>query len=332
MSNALRHCGFFIWVILFGLRSYGVTPVILSTDVGNEIDDQWAIAYLLAEPSFDVRGIVSAHAPSLPAPSARATYLVLRDEVENRLGLTVHPPLFEGSSLPLENSRTPRLTAGTNFVIQESKHFNREHRLTILTIGAATDVASAVLADPTIADRINVIAMAFTNLSPGGAKEFNVQNDVTAWQVLLNSEVPLIIGSGDVCRQFLSLNFEAAKRLTIGHGAIGQWLWNEYEAWYYRNVKPLRGNDFSKSWVIWDIITLAYERGWASAAARPRFELGDDLSWKQGSSGKSMNWIERVDSERLWSSFAETLDDFQRRHAVSSRLETSLERASYLLP
>ena len=40
-------------------------PVILSTDVGNEIDDQWTIAYLLLQPRFDVLGVMSAHAPTI---------------------------------------------------------------------------------------------------------------------------------------------------------------------------------------------------------------------------------------------------------------------------
>ena len=39
-------------------------PVLLCTDVGNEIDDQWAITYLLTQPDFDVLGIASAHAPT----------------------------------------------------------------------------------------------------------------------------------------------------------------------------------------------------------------------------------------------------------------------------
>src|ERR1700712_3938283 len=78
-------------------------PVMLSTDVGNEIDDQWAIAYMLVNPAFDVRGIISANAPSLPDPSARATYEILVDVVERRLGMLQHPPLFEGSSFALED-------------------------------------------------------------------------------------------------------------------------------------------------------------------------------------------------------------------------------------
>src|SRR5579884_4255896 len=129
------------------------TPVILSTDVGNEIDDQWAVAYMLTNPdAFDVRAIISAHAPSLPAPSAHATYEILVDEVEHQLGMLHHPPLFEGSSEPLADTRTPRPNPGVDYLIETSKQFSSANRLTVLTIGAATDVASALITDPSLSE------------------------------------------------------------------------------------------------------------------------------------------------------------------------------------
>src|SRR5438477_507906 len=145
---------FALATLLVPAGSWAKTPVILSTDIGNEIDDQWAVAYLLVNADFDVQGIVSAHAPSLPAPSAHATYKVLVDEVEHRFGMTVHPPLLEGSSLPLADTKTPRSSEGLDFILQISKNYTKEHPLTVLTIGAATDVASAILQDPAIVDRI----------------------------------------------------------------------------------------------------------------------------------------------------------------------------------
>lgn len=298
--------------------------VVLSTDVGNEIDDQWAIAYLFTNPTFDVMGVISAHAPSLPDPSAHVTYLVLRDEVENQLGLKVHPPLFEGSSLPLQNTQTARPNEGTNFLIAASRGFSPEHRLVVLTIGAATDVASAILQDPTVVDRIRIVAMAFSNNSTEGGKEYNVENDVKAWQVLLQSRVPITIGSGDICREYLALNFDQAERLIRTHGAVGAWLWDEYRSWYYRNVKPLRVNDFSRSWFIWDIITLADLQGFATEKVMTRPELEDNLALTFPAPGnnnaKNITWITAVDSARLWTDFCENLDDFQRRHAVGSKV------------
>lgn len=292
-------------------------PVILSTDVGNEIDDQWAIAYLLADPKFDVLGIISAHAPSLPAPSAHSTYVVLQDEVENRLGLKVHPPLFEGSSLPLRGTTIPRPNSGTNFIVEESKHFDKKNRLVIILIGAATDVASAVLQDPTIVNRIRIVAMAFANQSASGGKEYNVENDVKAWQVLLSSNAPITIGSGDTCRKYLALNFKQAKQLISSHGVIGAWLWGEYRAWYYRNVKPLRVNDFSKPKIIWDIITVADVKGMTTEETLPRPQLGGDLSLRPTTTGKTITWITAVDSKRMWNDFLGDLDNFQRRHTIA---------------
>ncbi|PYT17169.1 MAG: hypothetical protein DMG59_08220 [Acidobacteria bacterium] len=151
-------------------------PLILSTDVGNEIDDQWTIVYTLLNPLFDVRGIVSAHAPVLNPPAAHTSYRILVDIVENRLRMLQHPPLFEGASLPLEGA-TPRRNAGVDFIIEQSKSFSRSNRLNVLAIGAVTDVASAILIDPSIAERIKVVDMGFQDW-PDGVGLFNIDNDV----------------------------------------------------------------------------------------------------------------------------------------------------------
>lgn len=297
------------------------TQVILSTDVGNEIDDQWVVAYLLVDSEdFDVLGIISAHAPSLPDPSAHYTYLILRDEVETRLGMLQHPPLLEGSSTPLKNVKTPELNPGVDFIVSSSKQFSSAHRLTVLTIGAATDVASAILEDPSTVERIRVIAMGFKNW-PQGGDEFNVANDVHAWQVILNSEVPVVVGCADVCRANLSLTLVQAGKLISKHGPIGAWLWSEFESWYYRFVKPLRVDDFSRSWVIWDIITAAYANGWTSQSSYARPRLTDTMQFEHGSSGPRIVWITHVDTARLWADFVSKLDLYERSHAVpASRL------------
>lgn len=292
------------------------TPVILSTDVGNEIDDQWAVVYLLANPALDVLGIISAHAPTVPAPAAHYTYRVLVDVVENHMRMSVHPPLFEGSSLPLENDTSPRKNAGVDFIIESSKSFSPDHRLWVLTIGAATDVASAILQDPTIVDRIRVVAMGFRDW-PDGGEEFNVANDVKAWQVILRSRVPVVIGCGKACEATLALTPAQAKELVAARGPIGAWLWEEYEAWYYRFVKPLRKDDLSKPWIIWDTITLAYIEGITEQKQVPRPVLKDNMIFDHVETRDTITWITGLDSKRMWADFAEKLDAYQRTHAVT---------------
>src|SRR5438477_12416791 len=118
----LRHL---IYLALLSIVSTGMTyavqnaaarlPVVLSTDVGNEIDAQWAITYLLLEPRFDVLGVMSAQAPTITAPAGHTSYRILVDVVENRLRMKTHPPLIEGGDQPLENARTARLSPAVNF-------------------------------------------------------------------------------------------------------------------------------------------------------------------------------------------------------------------------
>jgi inosine-uridine nucleoside N-ribohydrolase len=290
-------------------------PVILSTDVGNEIDDQWAVVYLLTNPEFEVLGIISAHAPTVSPPAVRTTFRILLDAVENRLRMVTHPPLFEGSSLPLPDTRTPRDNLGVQFIIESSKRFSKDNRLTILTIGAATDIASAILMDPSIAARIQIVDMGFKGW-PEGGDEFNIANDVRAMQVIMDSDVPLVVGSGDVCRAHLALNLNQATQMLSNRGPVGQWLLEEFVAWYYRFVKPWRKDDFSKPWIIWDNITLAYVLGMTTQEVHPRPRLRDNMTFEHVPTGKTITWITAVDSKRMWADFLEKLEAYQRTHAV----------------
>lgn len=304
-------------------------PVVLSTDVGNEIDDQWTIAYLLLSPRVEVLGVTSAHAPSIAAPAGRTSLRILRDVVENRLGMRTHPPLVEGASLPLENAKTPRPSPAVNFLIERSKPYTSENRLTVLMIGAGTDVASAILTDPTIVDRIRVVQMGFNN--ERGGDEFNIANDVRAMQAILDSNVPLVIGPGEVCRASLSLSLDQAREMVAGRGEIGAWLYDEFAAWYYRNVKPLRVNDFSKPWIIWDNITLAYVLGMTEQHTRPRPRMKDDMTFEAvAGTNRTVTWITDVDERRMWADYLSLLDEYQRTNAVS---HAGLRpRLSFLMP
>lgn len=304
-------------------------PVVLSTDVGNEIDDQWTVIYLLLSPRVEVLGVMSAHAPSIAAPAGRTSYHILRDVVENRLGMRIHPPLVEGASQPLDSAKTPRPSPAVSFLIERSKSYTREKPLTVLMIGAGTDVASAILTDPTIVDRIRVVQMGFNNQR--GGDEFNIANDVRAVQAILASNVPLVIGPGDVCRASLSLSLDQAREMVAGRGAIGAWLYEEFAAWYYRFVKPLRKDDFSKPWIIWDNITLAHVLGMTTHETKPRPRMRDDMTFESvPGTTQTVTWVTDVDEKRMWADYLGLLEEYQQTNAVS---HTHLRpRLTFLMP
>ena len=261
---------------------------------------------------------MSAHAPTISAPAGRTSHRILIDVVENRMGMRRHPPLIEGGSEPLETAVTGKPSPAVDFLIQTSRKFSKDKRLTVFIIGAATDVASAILLDPSIVDRIRIVQMGFTNEQ--GGDEFNIANDIHAVQAILNSSVPLVIGPGDVCRASLSLKFDEARKMLEHRGAIGSWLWEEYQAWYFRVVKPMRVNDFSKSWVIWDNIVLAYVLGMTTQHNSSRPKLRDDMKLENVQTVREVTWITDIDEARLWADFLKLVDEYQRTHRVRKRV------------
>ena len=303
-------------------------PVVLSTDVGNEIDDQWAITYLLLQPRLEVLGLMSAHAPSIAAPAGRTSLRILTDVVENRVEMSPHPPLIEGGSEPLADAHTPRPSPAVTFLLETSRRFSKAAPLTVLAIGASTDVASAILTDPSITERIRVVQMGFVDETSG--KEFNIENDIHAEQVLLDSGVPLVIGPASVCRRDLIMTLGHARDYLATRGVIGAWLWEEYTAWYYRFVKPLRVDDFSKPWYIWDDITIAYVLGLTEQHTVPRPHLRDDATLEHSDTKRTVTWITRVDGDRLWADFGSLVDNYQRTHRIGDGLSPS--RLSLGLP
>jgi purine nucleosidase len=125
-----------------------------------------------------------------------------------------------------------------------------------------------------------------------------------------------VIGSGDVCRADLALHYDEAKTMIADKGPIGAWLWDQYRFWYYRQVKPLRREDFTKPWMIWDIITLAYLEGMTTQETIPRPHLNSDMSLGNPDTKQTVIWITHVDSKRLWPDFLQKLDAYQRTHSI----------------
>src|SRR5439155_24574076 len=131
-----------------------------------------------------------------------------------------------------------RSNPGVDLLLSESRR-PQGRRLHVLVIGAATDVASALLIDPGFAERVEVVAMGFDGW-PEGGDPWNVKNDVRAWQVLLQSRVPIVVGDGDVGRRRLGMSVASAHRWLDASGAPGRPLVALLETWLTKNAALAR--------------------------------------------------------------------------------------------
>lgn len=278
-------------------------PVVLSTDCGADMDDQWALAHLALTAGVRLLGVVANHAPNLAAPAADTAARNARAVLSN-MKLPSPPPVVAGASGPLENRRSARMNAGVRFLLDTARTFSRRNRLKVLVIGTATDVASALLLDPEFEHRIEVIAMGFSGW-PAGGDPWNVKNDRRAWQILLESRVPLTIGCEDVCRTHLRMTRDKASQLLLDVGASGRYLLDLLVNWLDANGATAESVTQDRgAWPVWDEVVTAHLKGWTTVREVARPHLNDDLSFRHAQfgfdDGNPVRWITAVNEERLW--------------------------------
>lgn len=164
--------------------------LIVSSDVKNEADDQFAVLHQLMTPIFDVRGVVAAHFES----KAPGTYTTMEKSYQELLILMEAAgmedvPMLRGCLGPLESEADAPASEGVNFIIQEA--LREDPRPLYVTVqGALTDVAAAINRCPEIAGRMTVVWIG-GGAYPQGGKEFNLIQDLYAARVVFGSEVNL---------------------------------------------------------------------------------------------------------------------------------------------
>lgn len=280
-------------------------PVLLLTDLGMDIDDQWALAHLATSPRVRLVGVITSHAANLPAPAAEVTARASRETLA-RLGVRRFVPVVPGASSKLDSRQRPRRSLGVELVLAAARRYPD---LAVLVIGPATDLASALLIEPGLARRIEVVAMAFKRW-PGVGSSWNVRQDIAAWQVVIASGVPLAIGSDQVCVRDLSLSAAEAEAAIGTAGAGGRYLarlTREHIAQEGpREARRLSGRP--DSWVIWDEIAVAHLLGFTRALGCTRPPLGDDQQFRPAlAPGSGMQWIAHVDRRALLADLARCL-------------------------
>jgi purine nucleosidase len=285
--------------------------VILTTDCGTEIDDQWALVYLFLSPEINVKGIVGTHAPNIP--SAESSASCARD-VLKRLHAASPPPVFAGSDVPLK-TLAPLRNSGVEFMVRTARAYSKNNRLVILTTGATTDVASALLEDPAVADRVEILTMGF-NSWPQGTDPWNIKNDPLAYQVILHSNAPVTIGSADVCRAHLELDSGAVKEMFGERGEIGNWMIVLFEDLISKNPQLVAQIVAPGRWVIWDIIVVAHLEGFTRITTYPRPVLNlSDQKFTAFQNSRTLSWITDMDEKSMWLDFLRKLDAFNETSA-----------------
>lgn len=175
----------------------GMVDVILDTDTYNEIDDQFAVSYLLASPEkFNIKGICAApyfnEKSTSPADGMEKSYQEILKLLRLAKKEQFSKSVYRGSEHYLPDEHTPVLSDAATFMIETAQNYTPRKPLYIIAIGAITNVASALLLDPTLREKCVVVWLGGNGLHAPHNREFNLMQDVAAGRVVFGCGVPLI--------------------------------------------------------------------------------------------------------------------------------------------
>ena len=193
----------------------GTSPklrVLINADTANEVDDLYAIARALIEPSMDVIGLSSAQWQV----SHYATPNTLEDSQRLNEALLA---LLDKSHIPHPRGASARLhdwgdvaqhSAAAHQIIREAHRTPAGEKLTVVMLGATTDLASALLIDPAIRSKLRVYLLGTSydfEKKVWRKRDFNCVMDIQAIEVVLDAK--------DLETHILPVNVAAAMEFSL---------------------------------------------------------------------------------------------------------------------
>ncbi len=283
----------------------GRVRMVLDTDTYNEIDDQFAIVYSLLSPDeLDVAALYAApfHNPrsSGPADGMEKSYQeILR--LLSRLGTPSESFAYRGSTGYLPDWESPLHSEAALDLVRRAVESGADP-LYVVAIGAITNVASAILIEPDIIERIVVVWLGGQPLHWPSAEEFNLQQDPQASRLIFDCGVPLVhIPCSGVASHLLTTVPEI-ERYVQGRGAIGDYLAGIF--------KDYHTDHYAWSKVIWDIACIGYliDPSWVTTELAHSPVLTDQLTWSVDDSRHMVRFASYVHRDPIFRDLFTKLD------------------------
>ncbi len=264
MNPSFQACFVVLGLLTVSCRSPSLPPaqamrapqaVLIDADTANEIDDLFAIVRVFFAPELNVVGLTGAQyvtqegAPSDSAAKSHRLNLKLLEALGRSDVATA-----AGADLPLPDPRTPQDSPAARLIVQKARQASAEAPLVVFTLGAVTNVASALLLAPDIAPKIRLWSIMLKHKDDRwNRSEFNALNDQNAVDVLLSTPgLDLHVMTATASASFTFTRDEVGARLE-NRGALGAFLtsyWDDYVqviTWHNKEWNEKR------AWVMWDV-------------------------------------------------------------------------------
>lgn len=271
--------------------------MILDTDTYNEIDDQFAIFYALCSKNrIHLKGIHAALFYNSRSESTEDGMEKSYQEICKILHMAGEDEklAYRGCMEPLKNMGQYEDSEAVDHLIECAKDRKGDSPLYVVGIGAATNIASAIIKEPSIIEKITVIWLGGNTYDWPEKEEFNLGQDPVAARVLFECGVPLIQVPAFGVTGFLLTCIPELQECLEGVNQIGDYL--------VQNVKEYETDHFAWSKPIWDIgaIALLIHPDWAPSNIVTAPMITEDGGYSFRGGRKLIRCVYKIDRDRIF--------------------------------
>ncbi|MEP7253702.1 MAG: nucleoside hydrolase, partial [Ginsengibacter sp.] len=222
--------------------------IIIDNDFGGDPDGLFELVQHLLSPSVEIRGIIGSHLKAGdgfdPSKETAANAKKKIQEVLNIMNLGKTYNVYQGSNVALQNDSTAQASDAANAIVKEAMREDTKLPLYVACGAGLTDLASAYLIEPKIANRLTLIWIGgpeYAELAtppPGYTSlEYNLGIDLRAGQVIFNkSSIPIWQVPRNAYRQVLMPYSDLLLKVKT-QGGIGRYLANNIERIMKMSIK-----------------------------------------------------------------------------------------------
>ena len=219
-------------------------PVIFDTDIGDDIDDTWALALLVQSPEFDVKLVTTAvgNTSSKAKTVARILETVGRTDIPVGIGLQHH----KGSHRQDAWAKDYKLSSYPGIIYQDGVQalidtiMNSPEPMTVIAVGPLPNIAAALQREPRIADKARFVGMHGSircgyGGSPKPSAEYNVRAFAKEAQKVFTARWNMTITPLDTCG-IVQLKGRKYQKVLKRNSPLTRALIENYRAWQKRGV------------------------------------------------------------------------------------------------
>jgi purine nucleosidase len=291
--------------------------VICDNDYSGDPDGLVQLAHHLLSPSVDIRLVVGSHLssgdPWDPSPDTADRAVAAARRIVTLAGLDGQIRLAAGSNTALVDRHTPIASAGALGIVAEAMRDDTDVPLFVACGAGLTEIASAWLMEPRIAQRLTVVWIGghehddLAEPPPDGTDmEYNLNIDPVAGQVVFNdSDLNIWQVPRDVYRTSIVSRAELLIRMRPC-GELGRYLFDHLAAVVARHAAA--GQHLGETYVLGDsplvlltALTTAFQPAPASSShvARPCPSIADSGLYVPKPDGRPLRIYTLLDNRMM---------------------------------